>query len=63
MKVGQLVEARTPRGTVKRGRFVAKHETHNGVWLEIHPVNDVDKRKHDVPTFRSRPGSVTEVTK
>lgn len=63
MKVGQLVEARTPRGTVKRGRFVAKHETHNGVWLEIREVNEKDKVGVGSATFRSRPGSETEVTK
>lgn len=63
MKVGQLVEARTPRGTVKRGRFVAVHATHNGEWLEIHPVNANGIRIPGAANWRSRPGSVTEVQK
>lgn len=63
MKVGQLVEARTPRGTVKRGRFVASHVTHNGEWWEIHPVFDDGSKIRGATTWRSRPGSVTEVSK
>ena len=59
MRIGQLVEARTPRnGLVKRGRIVAHHETHNGPWVEIAPVGDNDRVIKDAETFRARPGSL-----
>lgn len=62
MRIGQLVEARTPRnGLVKRGRIVAFHETHNGAWVEIAPVYDNDRTIKDAETWRSRPASVTAV--
>lgn len=62
MKKGQLVEARTPRGAVKRGRFVREVTTHNGKWLEIAPVDiETDIKIKNAETFRSRPASVTVV--
>ena len=61
MRKGQLVEARTPRGAVKRGRFVTEHSEWSGKWLEIVPVDSKDRVIKDAVSFRSRPASVTAV--
>lgn len=53
-KIGAACHCRTPRGTVKLGRFVAEHVTHNGTWWEFKPMV-----KGTCENWRSRPASVT----
>lgn len=51
---GALCHCRTPRGTVKIGRFVEVHTTHTGVWWEFKPLKGGGGEN-----WRSRPASVT----
>ena len=57
MKKGSIVNYTAPNSTrVYRGKVVARHETHNGDWLEIAPVDEAGKIIKGSVTQRVRPG-------
>lgn len=59
MRKGALINVRTPRGTVKRGRFIQEVDTPNGKWLEVQPVDEKNRAVSDAQPFRCRPVCAT----
>jgi hypothetical protein len=56
MKKGSQVTVRAPHSDkTRRAKVVQRHETHNGDWLELAPVDDNGKAVKNTPTFRARP--------
>jgi hypothetical protein len=55
MKKGTSVEARTPRGTIKTGKYQTTETGAKGQWFVIKP------HEKGAPTFKARPSMVTAV--